>query len=316
MVADPIAIAEAHWHIRFQKTGRNEYRSLNGCPICGDGGKGDRSDRLRLFVDGDRSRVWCRACDYKVFIDSLDKEKISADEWRIRAIERRQAELERKQREHEERLSALERIHRCQDHIGYHRFMTEQNRGWWHEQGIYDQAIDKFMLGFCPRCPTDTEHRPSFTIPVMRGGQLENIRHRIANVEGGNKYRPHMAGLGLQLFNADVLDEKPTRVLIVEGEKKTMVFDQYGYPAVGILGKSSWYKAWIPWFDGVKEIVIALDPDAQDSAWNLAGILGERCRVAQFPQKPDDFIIQNNAGSRDIDAILRLARPMRQGRAQ
>lgn len=307
---DPIGIVERHWHISLQRVSAEEYRSLNGCPICGDGGKGDKSDRFRMFLDG-KPRVWCRKCGYAAFVDSLGDDKLTDHERRILMLEARQREVERKQQEHEARLSALERIHNCTDHLHYHEQMTAQQREWWYQQGIFDEAIEKWQLGWCWRCPTDRDGRPSYTIPITRHGQLENIRHRLARAENGDKYRPHIAGLGIQLFNSDLLDAQRERVVIVEGEKKTIVMDQYGFPAVGICGKRSFMRPWLSWFDGAQEIVVALDPDATGSAVKLATAFGARAKVATIPVKIDDAITEYGASAGDIETFLRLARPVR-----
>ena len=307
---DPIGIIERHWHISLQRVSGDEYRSLNGCPICGDGGKGDKSDRFRVFLDG-KPRCWCRKCGYTAFADSLGDQALTEQDRRILALEARQREIERTQREHEARLSALEKIHDCTDHLHYHEQMTSQQREWWYRQGIFDEAIDKWQLGWCWHCPTDRDGRASYTIPIMHRGELENIRHRLAQADNGDKYRPHMAGLGVQLFNADLLDAKPERVLLVEGEKKTIVLDQYGFPAVGICGKRSFMRPWLEWFADTQDIIVALDPDAHESAVKLAQAFGKRARVATLPMKIDDAITEYGATAAEIEAYLKLATPVR-----
>ena len=104
------------------------------------------------------------------------------------------------------------------------------------------------------------------------------------------------------------MDQATERILIVEGEKKSIVLAQAGFPNVGITGKRAFKKSWIPWFANVREIVIALDPDATESAYKLAGMLGERARVAVTPVKIDDAIVRYGAGADDIRGMLRWAR--------
>jgi len=238
--------------------------------------------------------------------------KYDEHERRLLALEARAARAERERRDLEKRLSALERMHHCTDHLGYHQHMTEQQRDYWYSEGIFDEAISKFILGYCPRCPTDRDGRPSYTIPIFQGGELHNIRHRLIGADNGDKYRPHMAGLGIQLFNADTLEENPDRVLVVEGEKKTIVLDQSGFKAVGLCGKRSFLREWLPGFQGIKDIVVVLDPDAIKSADRLAGHLGPKARVTQLPVKIDDAIVKYGATVADIEAFLALARPPRE----
>ena len=307
---DALNEAQRHWGIHFDEVDSKtkEYRSTAGCPFCGDSGKGHKSDRFRLFLDS-KPRYWCRRCNVRGFIDSLGEHTPMTPEQKI---EIRLKELERKQQEQERRLSALERMARCTDHLQYHSALQVHGREYWYEEGIYDETIDKFTLGYCERCPTDSKGSPSHTIPVINSGKLENIRHRLVTPNGG-KYRPHIAGLGLQLFNADALNDTE-RIIVTEGEKKAIVLDQSRFPTVAILGKGAYnerkFKSeWLDLFSGVKHVIIALDPDAMDSAHRLARIFDSRGRVAHLPMKIDDMIVHYGASSADIEYYLSLASP-------
>jgi len=91
------------------------------------------------------------------------------------------------------------------------------------------------------------------------------------------------------------------------------VLSQAGFPAVGIMGKRGFDAEWVGRFGGVGEVVVALDPDATDAAWALAGTLrereyGGRVRVARMPGKPDDLIVKHGATAADIRGFLNLAR--------
>lgn len=210
----------------------------------------------------------------------------------------------------------------CHDHIIYHEGMDIDQMGYWIDEGIDVDSIIKYKLGCCPRCPTDRDGRPSYTIPVFDrdGKTLINIRHRLIGADNGSKYRPHMAGLGTQLFGSSVLNENYQRVIVAEGEKKCIILNQYGFPSVGTMGKNVWKKQWLDWFEGVGEVVVALDPDAMESAWKLGAILQTSIsgvvRVAQFPVKPDDMIVRYGATTDDVDCFLRWARPVKQKRSR
>lgn len=290
--------AERRWGIWLKR--KDAHEASGPCPICHQADH----DGFLIFADGG---YYCRKCGATGWIDENNPHVPSREE----LLEIRVRELERKQAEQDQRLAALERMHRCTDHLAYHQQMGERQRDYWYSEGIYDHAIAKFLLGYCPRCPTDRDGRPSYTIPIMSRGQLENIRHRLIGADNGDKYRPHMAGLPIQLFNSDVLDAKPERVLLVEGEKKTIVLDQSGFSAVGICGKRSFMREWLPKFAGIRDVIVVLDPDAAKSADALAGMLGPRARVAQLPVKIDDAIVKYGAQLADIEQFLALARPPR-----
>ena len=210
----------------------------------------------------------------------------------------------------ERRLSALERMAKSTDHLNYHYNITTDAVVYFNEEGITNASIDRYMLGYCPRCPTDRQGRPSYPIPVINGETLLNIRHRLVGADS-DKYRPHMAGLGVQLFNADYLDEQEESILIVEGEKKSIVVAQLGIPNVGIVGKRSFMKDWLTKFEGFKTVYIALDPDATQSARRLGALFGGRARVVRVPVKIDEAIFRYGATKSDIEAFLANARPVR-----
>lgn len=292
--------AERRWpqlsSLLFRKTADE---GAGPCPFCGG------EDRFCIFADGG---YWCRKCRETGWLDEdrdpPSKEQIQ--EMRLRALERKVEEQDR-------RLARLEEMHACRDHLRYHSNLDEHKRTLWYQAGIYDEAIDKFQLGYASECPT-WRSSPSLTMPVYDyDNQLANIRHRLLKPDGHGKYRPHRSGLGQQLFNAPTLRDSHERLLVVEGEKKVICLDQAGFPAVGIMGKSVWRREWFGWFD-VGRIYIALDPDADESASRLAKVFASHgfgnVWIADFPMKPDDFIYEYGGNLRHVERVLRLARPV------
>jgi hypothetical protein len=82
------------------------------------------------------------------------------------------------------------------------------------------------------------------------------------------------------------------------------------------MGKSfKWRREWLDWLKPHRRIVIAMDPDATESAWNLGELFARNgfqdVRIADFPVKPDDAIVQEGATVEDIEGILATARPAR-----
>jgi DNA primase len=250
------------------------------------------------------------------FVDQLDDSYDPPSEQEL--LRRRVERLEQKQREQERRLRRLEEMHDCTDHLRYHRNLSERHREYWYTEGIFDDAINSFQLGYATKCPT-APHSPSYTIPVFDiNNKLCNIRHRLVD-ESAGKYRPHRAGLGQQLFNAPVLSTPERRILLVEGEKKSIVLTQHGLTSVGLMGKSfKWRRSWFDWFRNVGQIVIALDPDATENAWRLGKLFVrqgfDNVSIARFPVKPDDAIVQHHASESDIEIILRNAKKVRNGK--
>jgi len=278
---------------------KNRNEAAGPCPLCSLADK----DGFIVFCDGG---FWCRQCGATGWVDDDKIKTLSQTEM----LELRVAKLERQHQEHEERLSRLEQMARCQDHLTYHAGLTDEAREYWWDEGITDESIERYLLGWCPRCPTYPES-PSYTIPVTRHDVLQNIRHRLQRPNGGGKYRPHLAGLGIQLYNADLLDEKRDSIILTEGEKKSIIATQSGFDAVGITGKRAFKREWLDWFDGIQVVYIALDPDATESAFRLGALFEGRARVARLPAKLDDMITQYGATSTDIEAYLQVARPVK-----
>jgi len=289
--------AETRWGCVLKRKNRNE--AAGPCPLCSLADK----DGFLVFGDGG---YFCRKCGSKGWLDENDAKPLS----QAKLLELRVAKLERQQREHEERLTLLEEMARCKDHLAYHAGLTERAREYWWGEGITDESIEHYLLGWCPRCPTYPES-PSYTIPVVRRGALQNIRHRLQHPNGKGKYRPHRSGLGNSLYLADLLDEPRKSIIVTEGEKKAIVATQSGFPAVGICGKRSFNREWLEWFDEIQVVYIALDPDATESAFRLGALFGDRARVARLPAKLDDMIVRYGANSDDIDAYLGTARPVK-----
>lgn len=297
-VPDPIGFAQTKFSITLRHATGDEW--VGPCPNCHQG-----DDRFHVWKE--KGNFWCRQCGYSGFLDDLDGAKQMTTEERV---EWRLQQLERKQQEQEERLNALEQMHRCKDHLRYHFDMPMDKMEYWLDEGMTGDTIAKYQLGYCPRCPTDRDGRPSYTIPVIIHGKLYNIRHRLIGGDQNDKYRPHRAGLPNVLFNADDIYRDDTDEMIVcEGEKKSIILAQEGFANVGIMGKAGFNKAWTARFERFKRVYVALDPDAVDVAERTAELFGARGRVVDLPVKVDDMLVRYNASADDIKWYLSLARP-------
>jgi DNA primase len=290
--------AEAQWHIQFKRKSHNEASAA--CPFCRDG-----EDRFVIWAEGN---YWCRQCGEKGWVDDTRRRltALERDVAQLKAAERARA---RREAEQERQRTQRERMFLSQQHIEYHKLLDDTDRAWWHKQGINDESIDRYLLGVCYNCPTDRQHRGSYTIPVVNHGKLWNIRHRLMNADGGDKYRPHLAGLGNTLFNADNLYRGHSSILLVEGEKKSIVLDQYGFHSVGMMGMRAFPAPWAKRFEKLREVVVLLDPDAQDQAHKTAALFHGRGKVATLPVKCDDFFVEGGTVE-EFKWFLKWARPV------
>jgi hypothetical protein len=190
----------------------------------------------------------------------------------------------------------------------YHQGLNGRAISYWHNEGFNDDTINGFYLGYCAACPMDyPDHRPSVTIPVYARGILWNIRHRILGAEDGDKYRPQTKNLPRVLFNADNLMAAPsTYIMLVEGEKKSMMATQVGWWSVGTMGQDGFNPEWADAFRRFKNVYVILDPDARESAVEIAQLFGERGHVVDLPEKLDDYLAPNKGGADPSEVLARI----------
>jgi DNA primase len=281
-IEERITQASRRWPgLVFKQTGDEAH---SACPFCRAG-----HDRFVLFSHGS---YWCRVCGATGWIDENNHTPLTEAE----LTEIRLRRLERKQEEHERRLGNLEKMHQRM-HIAdrYYENLRDISNGafeYWSQEGMGMYIIDQYKLGYCPACMTDRERRPSYTIPVIIKGKLYNIRHRLVGAPAGDKYRPDMAGLPNVPFNADALyDDGFDDIIILEGEKKSLSMIQIGMANnIAIMGKQGFDPLWLPRFERFRKVTVALDPDATDSAIELAKLFKGRGYIAELPEKIDDML--------------------------
>lgn len=278
----------------YRKRTGKEYSAA--CPFCGLG-----DDRFRYWPD--KGNYWCRRCDTRGFVieaNTLHFSPEQYDAWK-------RAEAERQQKEHLKQRETIGRLSIARAEF-YHVQMVD--RSYWYEQGLNDETINRFKLGYAPACPTYPDS-PGWTIPIFYQGKLYNIRHRLARPNGSGKYRPEIAGLPAAVFNADVLDSGDWMVVLVEGEIKAMCLQQYGFSAVGIPGANSFKDRWLKLFKPDSAVYVALDPGAEEQAREIATALkasGIEARVCALPCKPDDMLCKYGGSPADLVKFLALGK--------
>jgi len=163
----------------------------------------------------------------------------------------------------------------------------------------------------------DSKNRFSFTknkiiIPVIEDGKIIVLRGRyfdkgISNPDLTNarfsypKYKS-TAGVAGKLFNADILKtlKKGERVYLAEGEFDTMILQQHGYNAVGVLGVSNYKEDTIERLNDF-DLQICFDNDEQGKkeAEKISRIFNRQTgRLAYFETAIKD------AGIKDITELF------------
>lgn len=220
--------------------------------------------------------------------------------------------------------------------------LDSTGRAFWHSRGLSDWAINQFWLGIHPgfrmRHKGELIQVVTATIPIWLNKQVVNIRHRIIWPDtGGDKYRPHVSGLGHHLVNSDDLaDIQPDQdVLIVEGEIKNyflrdqvqlgLLPDWFPVTVAPTGGMNSFLSqddqgrcygdVWLPRFSRAHRIIMLYDYglEARNKALLTARrFFGRRGYIALLEDKIDDLIIaKGDEGRYRVLEALDAARPAR-----
>ena len=243
------------------------------CPECGG------TDRFIVWSHG---KAWCRQCHYSVYwLQGEDRGKAQ-----------RKTQAERLRRIRRAVWEVSEGRHLW---ISYHErcLQSDEAKEAWGQSGIGLAEIKKWGLGWSDKCPS-CESSSSLVIPVFRGGMLVDIRHRLTSPpEDSGKYRSEFPGLMPYVFNADVIPGG--RFVLVEGEKKAIVLDSIGVPVAGVPGVETGLRDLLSYIGRAGALaIVAFDPGAEEAAARVSSALigtGGTVWVADFPDKPDDFLI-------------------------
>lgn len=276
----------------------------------------DREDRRPslLFGETEHGRVWFKDMAGQSTRDSIlsalglrpDDLGDSDEDWQPSASTRRRPRLSTPEEISQEQQQALT------SRAEYYHSHVDKGREYWHSQGINDESIDLFRLGYANRCPT-AGFTDSYSIPYLYRGQVINLRHRLID-ESKGRYRPEFAGLGSSLFNIDSLSRSDGRMesdeaVLVEGEKKAIVLHQVGFRVAGIAGQNAWKPEFIHYFieAGIERVYVALDPGATEAGKAAADLrrAGLAAVIVSLPDKPDDLIV---AGKDPAELLAELHR--------
>jgi len=142
-------------------------------------------------------------------------------------------------------------------------------------------------------------YKHKILIPFLSEGRIVYLRGRYLFKGNAETDGAKMLGLKGQttkiLFNADRLAdlEKGDKVYICEGEFDTMILEQHGYNAVGILGTTNFNADDIELFKGF-DVVLALDNDeagkrATKELAELFLLKGQRVKSKRLPDGIKDI---------------------------
>lgn len=113
------------------------------------------------------------------------------------------------------------------------------------------------------------------------------------------------------IFNADdLLRTDEGRILVLEGEKKSMVVGQETkLPNIATMGKQAFKPEWAKKLDAFREVLVCYDPDATEQAVATAKLFGKRGKVVLLPLKADDFFTRWGGTAPQFIDYIKKARP-------
>lgn len=144
-------------------------------------------------------------------------------------------------------------------------------------------------------------------IPYVERGMIRYIRARYFDKDHNNGKYPKYKSVGnvsrtlegKRFYNVDVLDNHISEILLLEGEFDTIIASQFGYPAIGIPGVSSFPEKQIELLQNL-DVCILFDNDdpGKKTAIKVAQILTETARSIKkwkLPQSYKDLTEYANA---------------------
>lgn len=313
------------------------------CPVCGG------TDRFNVWFWSSKN-IWLAGCSHGDHVYNRKGEAkksvclnyLSGDMGheltREEMAEIEKARRESAEREWREKCQNFKKISGLQiqgypiwDY--YHMLMLEKQDlidDLMGHDGITLDSIREYKIGFNPgykvyyKDDDSYEMFEAITFPHFHWLQIDgvwaywltNIRHRLLGATK-DKYRPLIGGLGVDYFNAWI--PGTDRMILTEGEKKSIRLKQEGISTVGIWGTQAWYDWWIPEWKKMapKQIAILMDHEQDERQQARIWEHGERIVNAinsKGPKIASQILLptvgkiddQLNSGEISVDDLIQL----------
>lgn len=282
MVSDDIPVlAFQKWGLTLKRSGKEFHSPCFNC-----GGR----DRLITWELGN---YYCRQCGVKGWLDSTHKPMDLAERARILA-----EDIARRKQIEQSKLNDWQEGFKTGYLYGWHDAMSAQQRDWWHRQGMTDEIIDGYVLGYCPNKRVRTEDGTyytagAYTIPILdrETHKLVNIQYRLeAAPEGVGKYRQEF---DIPARNFYPGYEPGRDVIVVEGAKKALVLFHMLDKEINVVG----IPGISPNYDLIDELAVFKrkwfipDPDVNAKQIRKFSDRLTDLRIVRLPVKPDDAVV-------------------------
>jgi len=188
----------------------------------------------------------------------------------------------------------------------FHNFLPEEIGSYLKGRGIPATIIESHLLGW---------NGERITFPIFGENPRKVLGFRYAKVATDISDTPEMISdpdLGVQLYGLDKVLQKPSRVVICDGEFNRLVLEANDFAAVcSTGGADAFLKEWALYFEGVKQIFICFNRDrtGEAAAKKLQSIL-PRARIVKLPACTldlTDFFVFQEKTKLDFEILLAAA---------
>jgi DNA primase len=188
-------------------------------------------------------------------------------------------------------------------------------RAYLNERGIPDETITRFALGW---------NDERITIPVHdRDGTL--VLYKLGRAPDSPSDSPKMlyypSGSRAELYGWDTLAQKPSSVVVCEGEYDRLVLESHGFPAVtGTGGAGTFKPEWAEAIAQVPEVYLCFDNDVAGrlGAERVARLIPQAKTVTLPPQVGEagdvtDYFVRLGKTAEEFRELLAEAAPLAPG---
>lgn len=292
-------------HHKPTRTPEGELVWHTSCPFEGQG-----VDRFHIF---ERGNYFCNHCGAKGFLKStpqrtlqeiaeyLEKQKLEEEIWR------------------KKRLDNLSRWKAAGHEKEVWAWHENNHREYWLSQGISEEAIDQYKLGYCDakslKLKTgEITTLPVYTMPIWNPitKELENIQYRLCNPpDGEGKYRQESSIPASAAFMNEDMDGT---AIFVEGFKKAIVVHHFIEENLQVVG----FPSNLPSADLLhekcakfKKIYLIWDPNSDKQVLRMGRLMPEKIWVVTLPIKCDDAIVQYHISKETFRSYFKIAEHLR-----
>ena len=218
----------------------------------------------------------------------------------------------------------------------YHVSLTPRIRGYLHERGITDETIDRFKIGYAKGGLLEhlTKEKGFLIETCLRSGLIKKsnggrardfffnrvifpniVRGRVVHISGRvtddrePKYL-HLPGEIHYLYNEEAL--RSPEVILTEGILDCLPAVQAGFNCAAIYGTSTFRKSHLPKLSQAETVYLCLDSDkaGREAAARIAGIIGEKARIAELPEDTDLGDYLRDHPREDLEKLLSASRTL------